>query len=89
MFGDCEFLGDLLNSLWLCIQRLLNTKIIAASVSIRFDGNLSLDADSENKATVKMDIRKLSAVLNHTNLVLSSAVFCEYLYPTLWYDTLL
>jgi hypothetical protein len=63
--------------------------IITASVSIRFDGNLSQDTDSENKASVKMDIRKLSAVLNHTNLILSSAVFCEYLNPILWYDIVL
>lgn len=49
-----------------------------SSAFIRFDGNLSQDNDAENKASVKMDIRKLSAVLNHTNLMLSSAVFCEY-----------
>ena len=44
----------------------------------RFDGNLSQENDSDNKATVKMDIRKLSAVLNHTTLSLSSASFCKY-----------
>lgn len=45
---------------------------------IRFDGNLTQENDSDNKATVKMDIRKLSAVLNHTTLSLSSASFCKY-----------
>ena len=44
---------------------------------LRFDGNLDQDRDGNNKATVKLDVRKLSAVLGHTNLALTSSSFCK------------
>ena len=43
----------------------------------RFDGNLDQDRDGNNKATVKLDVRKLSAVLGHTNLAVTSSSFCK------------
>ena len=55
----------------------LTLHTILLNSRIRFDGNLTQDKDSDNKAAVKMDIRKLSAVLNHSSLALSSAIFCK------------
>jgi Hus1-like protein len=44
----------------------------------RFDGSLDQENDGDNKASVKVDVRKLSMVLNHSSLSIDCATICEY-----------
>jgi HUS1 checkpoint protein len=55
----------------------------------RFDGNLDNEKDAENRAAVKVDVRKLSMVLNHANLPIDCASICTYSPYTTHITTLL
>jgi HUS1 checkpoint protein len=43
----------------------------------RFEGNLDAERDADNKAAVKVDVRKLSAVMNYGGIILDGATMCE------------
>jgi hypothetical protein len=52
-------------------------KTYYSGLTPRYEGNLSLEHDRDNKATIKLEGRKLSLILNHTNLLWDGAFLCK------------